>query len=136
MNNSIEHILSVKARGKSGTINSEIPQSIASSDTFKLAVVVDVIIDENHPIFKKDKISIKPSLLPSNYKASDSTIQSAESVPRYKDIDYSYIGRSKVRILGLDDKTPVSKLPWAIPLDKSVSQYPLINECVMILNVG
>jgi hypothetical protein len=136
MNNSIEHILSVNARGKSGTINSEIPQSIANSNTFKLAVVVDVIIDENHPVFEKDKVSIKPNLLPSNYKASDSTIKNAESVPKYTDVDYSYIGRSKVRILGLDDKTPVSKLPWAIPLDKSVSQYPLINESVMILIVG
>ena len=103
--------------------------------SFQLAVVVDIILNDEHPFFSKNPdiyqskspININPQQTPVNYK---------NQVPDSKDIDYSYIGRVKIRILDLEKKTPVDKLPWAIPLDNSITHYPLLNEQVLVLKVS
>jgi len=51
-------------------------------------------------------------------------------------VDFSYIGRAKVRILSQEKKSSVEKLPWAIPLDQTITQYPLVNELVLVQKVG
>jgi hypothetical protein len=112
------------------------PSNILSANpNFQLAVVVDIILDENHPYMGKNQNdpntysspTIKYQQIPVNYNTN---------VPSPSDIDYSYIGRAKIRILSLEKQTAVEKLPWAIPLDNTITQYPLINEQVMVLKIG
>jgi len=112
------------------------PSNILSANpNFQLAVVVDIILDENHPYMGKNQNdpntysspTIKYQQIPVNYNTN---------VPSPSDIDYSYIGRAKIRILSLEKQTAVEKLPWAIPLDTTITQYPLINEQVMVLKIG
>lgn len=97
---------------------------------FEFAIVTDVISDANHPIFRKIKntpVTVDPSILPRNY--NDASVDES-------DIDYSYVGRIKIRILNQHIKTPEDRLPYAIPLDKSISQFPLTNECVLVIRIG
>ena len=112
------------------------PSNILSANpNFQLAVVVDIILDENHPYMGKNQNdpntysspTIKYQQIPVNYNTN---------VPSPSDVDYSYIGRAKIRILSLEKQTAVEKLPWAIPLDNTITQYPLINEQVMVLKIG
>lgn len=102
---------------------------------FQVAVVVDVILDESHPYFKRTRdvqfadntqFVSKYDIIPHNYKG--------EPVNSY-DIDYSYIGRAKIRILGEDIKTSIDKLPYAIPIENDVKQYPLLNELVLVTKI-
>ncbi len=98
-------------------------------------VVVDVIHDEKHPFFgesvysyhSKKPVEITRDGLPANYK---------NNVPDPYEKDYSYIGRAKVRVLGKETKTPEDKLPWAVPLDNTITQYPLLNEQVVLVQIG
>ena len=112
------------------------PSNILSANpNFQLAVVVDIILDENHPYMGKNQNdpntysspTIKYQQVPVNYNTN---------VPSPSDVDYSYIGRAKIRILSLEKQTAVEKLPWAIPFDNTITQYPLINEQVMVLKIG
>ena len=98
------------------------------SSPIQLAVVVDVVNNENHPKFKgSTKPKLNPQSLPLNYKNDPSN---------EKEVDYSYFGRAKIRILSTENKTPKEKLPWAIPVDQTVSQYPLLNELVIVQKIG
>jgi hypothetical protein len=108
---------------------------VGANPNFQLAVVVDIILNDQHPFFSKEAdnlrskgpVTVGPQQIPVNYN---------NDVPNSRDIDYSYIGRAKIRILELEKKTPVEKLPWAIPLDNTITQYPLLNEQVLVLKVG
>ena len=101
----------------------------------KLAVVVDIILDENHPYFNKETNKycatelkrVKNDQIPINYK---------KEIPSEEDIDYSYIGRAKVRIINTDNKLDETRLKWAIPLHSGFTQYPLLNETVLVLQIG
>jgi len=99
------------------------------------AVVVDVIYDDKHPFFgeapfseeSQKPITINRDGFPANYKGD---------VPDPFEKDYSYIGRVKIRVLGKEIKTPQAKLPWASPLDNTITQYPLLNEQVLVVQIG
>ena len=87
------------------------------------AVVLDVILDDKHPVLNSKKVDI--SSLPENYKDAD---------PNPKDIDYSWIGRALVRQCFSQQAMAKENLSWAIPLDVTgVVEYPLINETVIII---
>jgi len=94
----------------------------------QIAVVVDVISTQLHvKLQDQSKPMVNPQHLPLNYKNEPASI---------KDVDYSYLGRAKIRILSQEKKTPKEKLPWAIPLDQTITQYPLVNELVVVQKVG
>jgi hypothetical protein len=92
------------------------------------AVVLDIVLDKDHPIFKKDsnvKTTIDIEHWPSDY--------TGKAKPVKGDINYTWVGRALVR---LQYSTPSAKkddLVWAFPLEAGISEYPLINEIVMIL---
>ena len=126
-NTSIQSLLSTKNKIPSDT---DIKSSLLSDKNFNLGLVVDVVNDINHIQFNEQStntIKNSPTFLPLNYK---------NKIPSVNDVDYSYMGRIKVRILGLHFKTDYEKLPWAIPLDKTITQYPLLNEYVLILKIA
>lgn len=86
------------------------------------AVVIDVIRDETHPVFKSN--ATKPFV-------------SKEEWPEgFNDplvIDYaSWVGRVKVRMLYSQTNLPISELSWAMPLEASITEFPLINEVVIV----
>lgn len=81
----------------------------------EIGVVVDIILDENHEIFKNKTIDV----------------QDFPGKPSISDIDYSWIGRAKVRLQNTDKGKDVNELSWAIPFDIS-DDRPLINEPVVV----
>lgn len=92
---------------------------------FEPAVVLDVILDDSHPIFKT-KININPTEWPdaANDKPADQT-----------DKDYTYIGRVLVRPFSTHKTVEKEKLPWALPLENTgITEYPLVNEIVAVVN--
>lgn len=105
------------------------------TSNFKLAVVVDIILDESHPYFSKEhnqKIAseiknVYPDQIPVNYN---------NDVADKNDIDYSVIGRAKVRIIDTEIRISTSRLRWALPLTHCFTQYPLLNECVLVIEMG
>lgn len=126
MSNAQEKILQSKLNSAQ---NSVADTSIAFGK-YEIAIVTDVISSENHEIFRKVKDSrlrVDSSVLPRNYK--DDSVDD-------NDIDYSYIGRIKIRVLNQHIKIPNDRLPYAIPLDKTITQFPLVNECVLVIRIG
>ena len=85
------------------------------------AIVLDIILDHNHPIFNTKKID--PSEYPNNADGSR---------PKSNTPDYSWIGRAKVRQLYSEQGLPIEKINWAIPLYENQETYPLINEMVLV----
>ena len=121
----------------SGNLSSNIAAAIKGNGSalYKLAVVVDIILDDKHPFFGKtsDNINSQP---PPTIKYQQLPVNYENTIPSPSDTDYSYIGRAKIRILGEEQQTAYEKLPWAIAIDNTVTQLPLINEQVLVLNVG
>ena len=99
--------------------------SLNSSLQFEPAVVLDVILDDSHPIFKT-KININPTEWPdaANDKPADQN-----------DKDYTWIGRVLVRPFSTHKNVEKEKLPWALPLENTgITEYPLVNEVVSVVN--
>lgn len=93
------------------------------------AVVLDVVVDDSHAVFSMDGAANKvdaeswPADL-KNKKVLDS------------DLDYTWIGRALVRPIASQPTTQKDKLVWAYPLESNISEYPLINEVVVIVKYG
>jgi len=89
------------------------------------AVVLDVILDENHPIFKTKTVKLDYTSVPDNVEGKPVTDNS---------IDYSWIGRILVRplvSLYKVDKDDIND--WAIPMENTgIVEYPLVNEVVIV----
>lgn len=89
------------------------------------AVVLDVIMDENHPEIKNKKHLIDVNNTPENYKGE---------IPSEKDIDYTWVGSCLVRLCFSQQGMPKEKLSWAHPLESTgVVEYPLLNEIVIVV---
>ena len=87
------------------------------------AVVLDVILDDTHPIIKQNKIDV--ANFPDNYK---------NQTPTKNDLDCTWIGRALVRMCFSQQGMAREKLSWALPLDASgVVEYPLVNEVVIVV---
>jgi len=91
------------------------------------AVVLDIILDTDHPLFKQPanlQTNIDVDRWPADYKNEKASVG---------DIDYSWVGRALVRMQFSSPTTQKEKLIWAYPMDSSVSEYPLINEVVIVM---
>lgn len=91
------------------------------------AVVLDIILDKEHPFIKKAsnlELTVDADRWPGDLKN-----KKAEPT----DIDYSWIGRALIRMQITDATTDKEKLVWAYPIESGISEYPLINEIVMII---
>ena len=94
------------------------------------AVVLDVVLDETHPIFQN------PSNLQTNIDVARWPSDFQGNLPVQGELDFTWIGRVLVRMLFSSPAVPKEKLIWAYPLEYGVSEYPLINEVVMISQYG
>ena len=88
-------------------------------------IVLDIILDDEHPLFKNGKMGkIKfPDEFPSNYK----------NEPPSNAQDYFSIGSVLVRLCHSQQKTQKEDLVWATPMDNSFSTFPLLNEIVSVV---
>ena len=126
----------VKSLSVSNSNASSILSGILFDNNFlKLAVVVDIILDDKHPFFGKTTTD-KNSQPPPTVRYQQIPVNYNNTVPLATDTDFSYIGRVKIRILSEERKTAYDKLPWAIPLDNTITQFPLLNERVLVIKIG
>jgi len=91
------------------------------------AIVLDVILDKDHPFLKLSK-NIE-TVIDADRWPDD--VQKKKANPT--DIDYSWVGRALVRMQFSDSTTDKEKLVWAYPLDSGISEYPVLNEIVMVI---
>lgn len=92
---------------------------------FEPAVVLDVILDENHPIFKTNVAKLDNTSVPDNFEGNPVSENS---------IDYSWIGRILIRPLISAYKVNKDDInDWAIPMENTgIVEYPLVNEVVIV----
>lgn len=86
------------------------------------AVVIDIIRDHEHPVFKKgnDAPHVSNNEWPQGYNDKET-------------LDYSWVGRIKARQINSQESVPVSELDWIIPLESGILEYPLVNEVVIVV---
>ena len=86
------------------------------------AVVLEVILDENHPEMKKSNAN--PEDWPKNIDGS----KVSET-----DLDYGMIGKIKFRFLNSEKGQPKESLNWAYPIENTgITEWPLMNEVVIV----
>lgn len=105
---------------------------VAGGDTAEFyelepAVVLDIILDKEHPIFKQ-KSNIQTSIDIDRWPAD---FQNKKALP--EELDYSWVGRALVRMMYSAKTTQKEKLAWAYPIDSSITEYPVINEVVVVM---
>ena len=95
---------------------------------FEPGIVLDIVLDHNHPLFKNEKLGkiIIPDDFPLNYK----NIRSKSD-----DNNYFAIGTILVRLCYSQQKVEKENLIWAVPMDDSFSTFPLLNEIVHVVKI-
>lgn len=94
----------------------------------ELGVVLDIVLDDKHPIYVSGETvhtKIDPDIWPADL---------TDSPPSKNDYDYTWIGRALIRPLVSHKLMEKDQLVWAYPLDNNISEYPLINEVVVVVN--
>ncbi len=86
------------------------------------AVVLDVVLDEQHPIVQNSNLDA--ATWPPNFDGS---------APSSGEKDYSWIGAIRFRFLVSEINTEKSVLNWAFPMENTgIIEYPLMNEIVIV----
>lgn len=96
----------------------------------ELGVVLDIVLDDKHPLFQaatKLQSQVDVDRWPSD-------LENKPALPTDKDL--SWVGRALVRPLISEKLTDKDQLLWAYPLESNLSEYPLINEPVVLENHG
>jgi hypothetical protein len=85
-------------------------------------VVLEVVLDKSHAIFQSGKL-INEEPWPADVKGVK---------PDPKDVNYTWIGRALVRLVNSSKNVVKERLIWAMPLESNISEYPLVNEMVVV----
>lgn len=86
------------------------------------AVVLDVVMDENHPEVKNSKTTVEYT--PKNRDGS---------IPKEDDNDYGNIGKVKFRFINSQRNLEKENLFWAYPYENTgLTEWPLMNEVVIV----
>lgn len=88
------------------------------------AVVLDVILDIDHPYIKNKKYKLIPEQWP---------VDINNKPPLNTDLDYTWIGRVLVRLIYNQKRVEKEDLIWAMPLESNISEYPVLNEMVGVV---
>lgn len=90
---------------------------------FEPAVVLDIILDESHPLFSTKKL-----------ETEDAPQDITGGEPTKEQPDYSWIGRIKFRFYYSQRGQLKETLFWASPLENTgITEYPLLNEVVAVV---
>jgi len=110
--------------------DNKIIQSGRSIIQFEPAIVLDVVLDDNHPIFSKQGEGlgdvITPLENPPDFNGKPLSI---------KDRDYFSIGTALVRLCYTHEKFEKESLIWAVPLDSTLLSIPTLNEIVHVVKI-
>ena len=87
------------------------------------AIVLDIILDKDHPYFQNKKYVLDPYKWPSGINKP--------ALPT--DLDYTWIGKALVRLVYSQHDILKNNLLWVTPLESNVSEYPLLNEIVGVI---
>lgn len=92
----------------------------------ELGVVLDIVLDLKHPIFS--------GAHPQQTKIDDKRwpVDLTDAPPSNGDPDLTWIGRALVRPIVSGKITKKDQLKWAYPLETNFTEYPLINETVIL----
>ena len=94
----------------------------------ELGIVLDIVLDETHPLFNVgNKLH---STIDSDRWPADLEDKPALNT----DKDLSWIGRALIRPVVSERLTDKDQLLWAFPLESNISEYPLINETVVLVH--
>jgi len=99
----------------------------ATADEFyeiEPAIVLDIILDTNHPYFKQKDYKLVPDQWPVGVNGKQ---------PLKTDPDYTWVGRALIRLLYSQRNMEKEDLIWAIPLEANISEYPVLNEIVGVV---
>ena len=89
--------------------------------------MLDIVLDDLHPLFQKGaKLHSKIDV-----DRWPEDLENSPALPDDKDL--SWIGRALVRPLVSEKLTDKDQLVWAYPLEANLSEYPLINETVVLV---
>jgi hypothetical protein len=102
----------------------------AARDEFyelELGIVLDIVLDDKHPIFSSgNKQHVKLDI--------DRWPEDLEDKKALKDDkDFTWIGRALVRPIISEKLTDKDQLIWAFPLESNISEFPLLNETVILV---
>jgi hypothetical protein len=92
----------------------------------ELGVVLDIVLDLSHPIYS----GAHP--MQTNIDVERWPVDLNGAPPSQGDPDLTWIGRVLVRPLVSGKITEKDQLKWAYPIDNNFTEYPLINETVML----
>jgi hypothetical protein len=98
---------------------------VSQAAQFEPAVVLDIILDDTHPEIAEHGHYLDPDQWPENYVGEATTLN---------DSDFTWVGRAKIRLLNSQMTLPKEGLSWALPLENNISEYPLVNEIVGVVN--
>lgn len=93
----------------------------------ELGVVLDIVLDENHAIFAQNtqtQTTVDVDRWPPDLEGK---------IAQRTDKDLTWVGRALVRSLVTEKTTNKDELSWAFPLEGNLSEYPLINEVVVLV---
>ena len=102
-------------------------QSGRSIIQYEPAIVLDIVLDDSHPMFKRGLGNI---ISPLEYPVDFRGMSANET-----DRDYSLIGAALVRLCYSHVKFEKESLIWAIPLDSSMAVIPVLNEIVHVVKI-
>src|SRR5208283_923821 len=88
------------------------------------AVVLDIILDKDHPYFKEKDYKLIPDQWP---------VGASGKPPAKADLDYTWIGRALIRLIYTQSNVEKEDLIWAMPLESNISEYPVLNEIVGVV---
>lgn len=92
----------------------------------EVGIVLDIILDDTHPIFSS-KTTIDSDRWPENVEGQSSN---------RNEKDLSWIGRALIRPIVSGKLINKDDLPWVFPLESNISEYPLLNELVVLVKHG
>ena len=107
--------------------SSRIGKSKSTLDEFyeiEPAIVLDIILDDNHSYFKNKKYQLNPNQWPVNIN---------NKITDNGDLDYTWVGRVLVRLVYNNVNIEKENLVWALPLESNISEYPVLNETVGVI---
>ena len=92
----------------------------------ELGVVLDIVLDLKHPIYSGT------NLQQTRIDAKRWPVDLTGAPPSNGDPDLTWIGRCLVRPLVSGKLVEKDQLKWAYPLENNLTEYPLINETVIL----
>ena len=90
-------------------------------------LVLDIILDKNHAYFKgPPSFNLDPERFPPDINGNK---------PLISDPDFTWMGKALIRLAYTQRRVEKEDLVWAMPAESNISEYPLLNEIVEVIQV-